>query len=131
MATQVERTRTRSQAGAEAGTGAPRAGWAMLAVLLVGQLMCNIDVMVANVAMPSIGRNLHASGASLQLIVGGYTIGYAMLLITGAPGGAPVGGGPGCPGPPGPPPPPSRCRARGRGPPGPSRAPGARGGGGP
>ncbi|HZR51771.1 MAG TPA: MFS transporter [Streptosporangiaceae bacterium] len=84
MATQVERTRTRSQAGAEAGTGAPRAGWAMLAVLLVGQLMCNIDVMVANVAMPSIGRNLHASGASLQLIVGGYTIGYAMLLITGA-----------------------------------------------
>lgn len=78
MTMQVEQARPRATAAE------PRAGWPMLAVLLVGQLMCNIDVMVANVAMPSIGRDLHASGASLQLIVGGYTIGYAMLLITGA-----------------------------------------------
>ena len=56
----------------------------MLAVLLLGQFMCIIDVLVVNVAMPSIGASLHASGASLQLIVGGYTIAYAMLLITGA-----------------------------------------------
>jgi MFS family permease len=34
--------------------------------------------------MPSIAASLHASGASLQLVVGGYTIAYAMLLITGA-----------------------------------------------
>src|SRR6266699_3947052 len=58
--------------------------WLMLAVLLLGQFMCLIDVMVVNVAMPSIAASLHASGASLQLIVGGYTIAYAMLLITGA-----------------------------------------------
>ena len=56
----------------------------MLAVLLTGQFMCIIDVLVVNVAMPSIGARLHASGASLQLVVGGYTIAYAMLLITGA-----------------------------------------------
>ena len=56
----------------------------MLAVLLTGQFMCIIDVLVVNVAMPSIGASLHASGASLQLVVGGYTIAYAMLLITGA-----------------------------------------------
>jgi MFS family permease len=56
----------------------------MLAVLLLGQFMCIIDVLVVNVAMPSIGASLHASGASLQLVVGGYTIAYAMLLITGA-----------------------------------------------
>ena len=56
----------------------------MLAVLLLGQFMCIIDVFVANVAMPSIAAHLHASGASLQLVVGGYTIAYAMLLITGA-----------------------------------------------
>jgi MFS family permease len=56
----------------------------MLAVLLLGQFMCIIDVLVVNVAMPSIGTSLHASGASLQLVVGGYTIAYAMLLITGA-----------------------------------------------
>jgi MFS family permease len=56
----------------------------MLAVLLLGQFMCIIDVFVVNVAMPSIAADLHASGASLQLVVGGYTIAYAMLLITGA-----------------------------------------------
>jgi MFS family permease len=59
-------------------------GGLMLAVLLTGQFMCIIDVLVVNVAMPSIGASLHASGASLQLVVGGYTIAYAMLLITGA-----------------------------------------------
>ena len=58
--------------------------WLMLAVLLLGQFMCIIDVLVVNVAMPSIAASLHASGASLQLVVGGYTIAYAMLLITGA-----------------------------------------------
>jgi MFS family permease len=56
----------------------------MLAVLLAGQFMCIIDVFIVNVAMPSIGASLHASGASLQLVVGGYTAAYAMLLITGA-----------------------------------------------
>jgi MFS family permease len=56
----------------------------MLAVLLLGQFMCIIDVLVTNVAMPSIAASLHASGASLQLVVGGYTIAYAMLLIIGA-----------------------------------------------
>jgi len=58
--------------------------WPMLAVLLLGQFMCIIDVLVVNVAMPSIAASLHASSASLQLVVGGYTIAYAMLLITGA-----------------------------------------------
>jgi MFS family permease len=56
----------------------------MLAVLLLGQFMCIIDVLVTNVAMPSIAASLRASGASLQLVVGGYTIAYAMVLITGA-----------------------------------------------
>jgi MFS family permease len=56
----------------------------MLAVLLIGQLMCIIDAVIVNVAMPTVGSRLHADGAQLQLIVGGYTISYAMLLITGA-----------------------------------------------
>jgi MFS family permease len=42
------------------------------------------DVTVVNVAMPTIGRSLHASGAELQLVVAGYTVSYAMMLITGA-----------------------------------------------
>ena len=39
---------------------------------------------VLNVAMPTIGRSLRASGAELQLVVAGYTVSYAMMLITGA-----------------------------------------------
>jgi MFS family permease len=42
------------------------------------------DVTIVNVAMPTIGRTLHATGAELQLVVAGYTVSYAMALITGA-----------------------------------------------
>ncbi|MGA9834070.1 MAG: MFS transporter, partial [Trebonia sp.] len=63
----------------EAGTS-----WLMLVVLLAGQFMALLDVTIVNVAMPTIGRSLHASGAELQLVVAGYTVSYAMLLITGA-----------------------------------------------
>ena len=56
----------------------------MLAVLLAGQFMALLDVTIVNVAMPTIGRTLHASGAEPQLVVSGYTVSYAMLLITGA-----------------------------------------------
>ncbi len=46
--------------------------------------MALLDVTIVNVAMPTIGRSLHASGAELQLVIAGYTVSYAMLLITGA-----------------------------------------------
>jgi MFS family permease len=53
-------------------------------VLLAGQFIANVDTAIVNVATPSFRANLHASGAELQLIVAGYTLAYAMLLITGA-----------------------------------------------
>ncbi|MFD3399665.1 MFS transporter [Kribbella sp. NPDC058693] len=56
----------------------------MLAVLLLGQFMALLDTSVVNVAMPTIGTDFHASGAWLQLVVGGYMVAYAMTLITGA-----------------------------------------------
>jgi MFS family permease len=56
----------------------------LLAIVLAGQFMTALDVNIANVAAPSIQANLHASGAGLQLVIAGYTIAYAMLLITGA-----------------------------------------------
>lgn len=73
---------------ASSGTGAARAAdrrrWLMLLVLVTGHFMALLDVMIVNVAMPSIHQHLHASGAALQMVVAGYTIPYAMLLITGA-----------------------------------------------
>ncbi|HWM99527.1 MAG TPA: MFS transporter, partial [Streptosporangiaceae bacterium] len=68
----------------ERAAGAARGRWLMLIVLLAGQFMALLDVTVVNVAMPTIGRSLHASGAELQLVVAGYTVSYAMMLITGA-----------------------------------------------
>src|SRR6201992_4548477 len=67
-----------------AGAGPGRRRWAMLALLLAGQFMALLDVTIVNVRMPTIGRSLHASGAELQLVVAGYTVSYAMMLITGA-----------------------------------------------
>jgi MFS family permease len=58
--------------------------WLMLTVLLAGQFMALLDVTIVNVAMPTIRADLGASGSALQLIVAGYTVSYAMLLITGA-----------------------------------------------
>src|SRR5579859_8066947 len=56
----------------------------VLAVVLTGQFMAVLDASIVNVAIPSIHQSLHASGASMQLIVAGYTITYAVLLVTGA-----------------------------------------------
>jgi MFS family permease len=56
----------------------------VLAIVLIGQFMAVLDASIVNVAAPSIHASLHASGASLQLIVAGYTITYAVLLVTGA-----------------------------------------------
>ncbi|MGW6277926.1 MFS transporter [Kribbella sp. NPDC055071] len=58
--------------------------WLMLAVLLLGQFMALLDTSIVNVAMPTVGADLHASGAWLQLVIGGYMVAYGMALITGA-----------------------------------------------
>src|ERR1700721_2391373 len=63
---------------------AARGRWLMLVVPLAGQFMALLDLTSVNVAIPTIGRTLHASGAELQLVVAGYTVSYAMMLITGA-----------------------------------------------
>src|SRR5215469_629486 len=46
--------------------------------------MAVLDTNIVNVAVPAMHATLGASGASLQLVVAGYTIAYAVLLVTGA-----------------------------------------------
>jgi hypothetical protein len=75
-------TTTRSALAPPTTRAAPP--WPLLVLLLAGQFMALLDVTIVNVAMPSISTDLHASGSALQLIVSGYTVSYAMLLITGA-----------------------------------------------
>jgi MFS family permease len=56
----------------------------ILAIVLAGQFMALLDASVVNVAAPSIHASLGASGAGLQLVIAGYVITYAVLLVTGA-----------------------------------------------
>ena len=56
----------------------------LLALVLTGQFMAVLDASIVNVAIPTIRVDLGASGSDLQLIVAGYVIAYAVLLITGA-----------------------------------------------
>lgn len=55
-----------------------------LTVVLGAQTMANIDTAIVNVATPSIGLTLCASGAQLQLTVSVYILAMAMLLVTAA-----------------------------------------------
>jgi MFS transporter len=63
----------------------------LLVVLLAGMVMNNIDIAIVNVAGPTVRADLGASGAELQLVVSGYVMAFAMLLITGARLGAMYG----------------------------------------
>src|SRR5256885_4097742 len=61
----------------------PHPYWS-LAALLGGMCLGNVDIAIANIAGPSIQSGLHTSGSVLELVVSGYTVAYAMLLITSA-----------------------------------------------
>ena len=75
-------TTSTQQARSETGLSARQR--LLLALILTGQFMAVLDASIVNVAIPTIRRDLQASGADLQLIVAGYVIAYAVLLITGA-----------------------------------------------
>lgn len=57
-------------------------GLGLFAVLLAAALPL-IDFFIVNVALPTMGRDLHASEAVLELVVAGYGLSYAVLLVLG------------------------------------------------
>ena len=57
--------------------------WTALAILLTGAFLPPLDFFIVNVALPSIRGDLHASSAALQLVMSGYAVAYAVLLILG------------------------------------------------
>jgi EmrB/QacA subfamily drug resistance transporter len=57
--------------------------WAALIVLLLAAFMSLLDVSIVNIAIPSIQRGLHATYADVQWALAGYTLAYAIVLITG------------------------------------------------
>ena len=58
--------------------------WRSLPIVLSATFMSLFDVFVVNVAAPSVQHDLHASSATLELIVAAYSFTYAAGLVTGA-----------------------------------------------
>lgn len=56
--------------------------WRALWVTLVAGFMTLLDVTIVAVALPSVQRDLHASAASVQWVVSGYALAFALTLVT-------------------------------------------------
>ena len=59
------------------------AKWWTLAAMCFALFMIMLDNTVMNVALPSIQSDLHASISSLEWVVNGYSLSFAVLLATG------------------------------------------------
>ena len=56
--------------------------WAAAIVMMIAALMDLIDVTIVNVALPTIRRDLHASGTQLEWVISAYLLAFAVTLIT-------------------------------------------------
>jgi EmrB/QacA subfamily drug resistance transporter len=68
---------------AATGDGADPRRWLTLIILLLAAFMNLLDVSIVNIAIPSIQRDLNASYADVQWALAGFTLAYALVLITG------------------------------------------------
>ena len=71
------------QAGAAPPGDADPRRWLALAVLLTGAFLPAFDFFVVNVALPDMQAELASRPAEVQLIVAGYGLAFAILLVTG------------------------------------------------
>lgn len=62
----------------------PRRGWVAVVILLIAQLMAVMDNSIVAVSTRTIRDDLGTSGAALQFILSGYTLAFAVLVVTGA-----------------------------------------------
>ncbi len=62
-------------------SAAPPRAAAILATLILGAAVANMNLSVANVALPTIGRDLEATQVSLNLIAVGFTLGLAASVL--------------------------------------------------
>jgi EmrB/QacA subfamily drug resistance transporter len=61
-----------------------RLRWVVAAVVLAANVMDLLDATIVNVAAPSIHRDLGGGSSTIQWLSAGYTLAFAVLLITGA-----------------------------------------------
>jgi MFS family permease len=66
--------------GAGPSTGPARAGLVLAALILVAAV-ANLNLAVANVALPDIGKDFGASQTALNLVAVGYSLGLAASVL--------------------------------------------------
>jgi DHA2 family multidrug resistance protein-like MFS transporter len=66
--------------GDESGHAPPRAGLVLISLILVAGV-ANLNLSVANVALPDIGRHFDSSQTTLDLIAVGYSLGLAASVL--------------------------------------------------
>lgn len=74
---------TSAPSAAPGPTSPPVLGGLGLFTVLLGAALPLIDFFIVNVALPTIGEDLHAGEAVLELVVAGYGVAYAVLLVLG------------------------------------------------
>ncbi|MFI0769170.1 MFS transporter [Streptomyces melanosporofaciens] len=83
-ATGTKTTGTRTTGGTTThGKSGPALSPLGLFTVLLGAALPLIDFFIVNVALPTMDRDLHAGPAVLELVVAGYGVAYAVLLVLG------------------------------------------------
>src|SRR5438309_10738828 len=57
--------------------------WLVLAIVLAAEIMDLLDSTVVNVAAPTIRTDLGGTYTTIQWIAAGYTLAFAVMLVTG------------------------------------------------
>ena len=65
----------------DASAVAPRRAGLVLASLILGAIVCNVNLSVANIALPDIARTFDASQTMVNLVAIGTTLGLAMSVL--------------------------------------------------
>lgn len=81
--TQTTTTTTTHPPGARVSAPAHALGPLGLFTVLLAAALPLIDFFIVNVALPTMGRDLAASESVLELVVAGYGLAYAVLLVLG------------------------------------------------
>src|SRR6266567_4547861 len=80
MSTEVQHNDAGARASGSASTGPQRGGIILTSLILVAAV-ANLNLSVANVALPSIGSAFDASQTSLDLVAVGYSLGLAASVL--------------------------------------------------
>ncbi|WFE65069.1 MFS transporter [Micromonospora sp. WMMD714] len=72
-----------AEPAAEPAPIAGRARAIALFAVLVGLLLDLLDIVIVNVALPTIQEDIGATGSNMQWMVGGYALAFATMLVTG------------------------------------------------